>query len=199
MIFSAVEPDIIVVSRVIHVSRLLAFGGIDLDRGSEFWRFSLGFYRSPGVPNACITLQDSHGLDVNLMLFALWLGSQGRAVSAADLKDADAAVREWREHAVVELRGVRRFLRNPPSGIDRAAASALRDKVKAVELESERLQQEALFALRPVAAWGCEEAAVRAGEMNMTACAESLGVVFEAGARDALLSAYRGFITAAKP
>ena len=170
-----------------------------MERGSEFWRFSLAYYRSPGVPNACIVLQDSHGLDVNVMLFALWLGSQGRAVSAADIKGADAAVRDWREQVVVELRGVRRFLRTPPPVIDVAAASALRDKVKAVELESERLQQEALFALRPVASWGRDEAAVRAGETNMSACEESLGVVFDVAARQALLTAYGEFIKNAKP
>jgi uncharacterized protein (TIGR02444 family) len=170
-----------------------------VDRGSEFWRFSLAFYRSPGVPNACIVLQDLHGLDVNVMLFALWLGSQGRAVSATDIMDADAAVRDWREQVVVELRGVRRFLRNPPPVIDGAPASALRDKVKAVELESERLQQEALFALRPVAAWGRDEAAPRSGDLNISACEESLGVVFDAAAREALLAAYRDFIKNAKP
>lgn len=170
-----------------------------MERGSEFWRFSLTFYRSPGVPNACIVLQDSHGLDVNVMLFALWLGSQGRAISAADIKDADAAVRDWREQVVVELRGVRRFLRNPPAVIDGATASALRDKVKAVELESERLQQEALFAMRAIVAWGRDEAALPAGDMNMSACEESLGVVFDAAAREALLIAYREFIKNAEP
>ncbi len=66
--------------------------------------------------------------------------------------------------------------------------------MKAVELESERLQQEALFALRPISAWGRDEAALPAGDLNMSACEESLGVVFDAAAREALLTAYSEFI-----
>ena len=42
------------------------------------WRFSLAFYASPGVAQALIALQDRDQLDVNLMLFALWLGVSGR-------------------------------------------------------------------------------------------------------------------------
>ena len=45
-----------------------------MERGSDFWRFSLSLYRMDGVPPACIALQDGHGLDVNIMLFALVAG-----------------------------------------------------------------------------------------------------------------------------
>src|ERR1700680_2972326 len=45
--------------------------------GSPFWRFSLRFYRQPGVADACIALQDARGVDVNILLFFLWLGSPG--------------------------------------------------------------------------------------------------------------------------
>ena len=40
--------------------------------GSPFWRFSLRFYRLPEVADACITLQEQAGVDVNLLLFLLW-------------------------------------------------------------------------------------------------------------------------------
>jgi uncharacterized protein (TIGR02444 family) len=55
------------------------YGAWLMDKGSDFWRFSLSFYRTQDVPAACISLQDRHGLDVNIMLFALWLASMGRA------------------------------------------------------------------------------------------------------------------------
>lgn len=166
-----------------------------MERGSEFWRFSLSLYRMEGVGAACVALQDGHGLDVNILLFALWLGSEGRAVSADELGEADAAVREWRAEAVVALRAVRRFLRTPPAAIDGQGAVALRDKVKAVELESERLQQEALYALRPAPAWGRAEAPLRAGGLNMDACAESIGASFEGGPREAILRAYEKLVS----
>jgi uncharacterized protein (TIGR02444 family) len=170
-----------------------------MDKGSDFWRFSLSFYRTQDVPAACISLQDRHGLDVNIMLFALWLASMGRAVSSRDLQDADEVVRGWRAEAVVALRGVRRYLREPAAAFAGEAASALRDKVKAAELESERLQQEALFALRPHDAWGRAEVSSIASELNLDACAQSIGAVFEHDARKALLDAFHALIGARAP
>ncbi len=170
-----------------------------MKRGSEFWQFSLSLYRTAGVPGACIALQDKHGLDVNIMLFALWLASRQRAVSSGDLMQADELVREWRAEAVVALRGVRRFLRQPPAAFSGEAAIALRDKVKSAELECERLQQEALFALRAADDWGRAEAPLIAAELNLDACAQSVGAVFEHGARRALLDAYHALVAERAP
>ena len=46
------------------------------DAAAELWEFSLDFYARPGVSAALIELQDRAGLDVNLILFALWLGAR---------------------------------------------------------------------------------------------------------------------------
>ncbi len=75
----------------------------------------------------------------------------------------------------------------------------MRDKVKAAELESERLQQEALFALRPHDAWGRVEVSSIAAELNLDACAQSIGAVFEHDARKALLDAFHALIGARAP
>jgi uncharacterized protein (TIGR02444 family) len=157
---------------------------------SPFWMFSLALYRSNGVPSACIALQDGQGVDVNLLLFGLWLASEGRAVSPEDLRAADEQVSGWRTQAVIPLRGVRRLLREPPAVVAGDAAAALRDKVKAVELEAERLQQEALFALRPVEAWGQPSAREPAGVNNVDACASMMGTPFAPVPRAALLAAF---------
>ena len=80
---------------------------------SPFWTFSLALYRTPGVPAACIVLQDECGVDVNVLLFALWLAKEGRALRSDDLAEADLAISAWRNEAVRPLRAVRRFLRFP--------------------------------------------------------------------------------------
>jgi hypothetical protein len=41
------------------------------------WPFALGFYARPGVAAALIALQDNAGVDVDLVLFAMWLGLSG--------------------------------------------------------------------------------------------------------------------------
>ena len=115
--------------------------------GSPFWRFSLQFYRLPGVAEACITLQEESGVDVNLLLFLLWHGAQERRLSNQEVERLEQSVAPWRERAVVPLRAIRRALKSPPGLVEGGAAEAFRTRIKAVELEAERLQQEAMHDL----------------------------------------------------
>ena len=39
------------------------------------WDFVLGYYRQQGVSEAAIALQDAAGIDVNMILFLMWVGS----------------------------------------------------------------------------------------------------------------------------
>ena len=56
------------------------------EAAASFWAFSLEFYARPGVAEACLALQDRHGLDVNILLLCCWLGWSGRGrLSPADL------------------------------------------------------------------------------------------------------------------
>ena len=116
-------------------------------QGSPFWRFSLRFYRQPGVADACIALQEERGVDVNLLLFLLWQATRKRAFAAADVEELEGRIGGWRDMTVIPLRTLRRALKSPPPLIAGATAELFRTKVKAVELEAERLQQEAMYQL----------------------------------------------------
>jgi uncharacterized protein (TIGR02444 family) len=134
-------------------------------QGSPFWRFSLRFYRQPGVADACIALQDGCGVDVNILLFLLWLAGERRQISAAEARAVCAAVASWHDEVVVPLRNLRRRLKDGMPLVERNTAELFRTRIKAVELEAERLQQEALFALAAslaTAAASSVEAAARA-------------------------------------
>jgi uncharacterized protein (TIGR02444 family) len=115
--------------------------------GSPFWRFSLGYYRQPGIGDACIALQDGAGVDVNLLLFLLWQASVGRTFAVAEVDELERRIGAWRSMTVIPLRHIRRALRSPPALVEGAAAEAFRNKIKAVELEAERLQQEAMYQM----------------------------------------------------
>jgi uncharacterized protein (TIGR02444 family) len=115
--------------------------------GSAFWRFSLGFYRQGGVAEACIRLQDEKKVDVNLLLFLLWQAALGRALSEHDVEDLERRVAPWRNATVIPLRTVRRALKPAPGLVSAPAAHLFRTRIKAVELEAERLQQEAMDEL----------------------------------------------------
>ncbi|MGB3745517.1 MAG: TIGR02444 family protein, partial [Xanthobacteraceae bacterium] len=108
---------------------------------TPFWRFSLHFYRQAGVAEACIALQDECGVDVNLLLFLLWLAAGRRQLSAANVKELDAAVRDWRQLTIVPIRDVRRKLKGVATPIEANKQEAFRTRIKAIELEAERLQQ----------------------------------------------------------
>jgi uncharacterized protein (TIGR02444 family) len=160
-----------------------------MQQGSPFWRFSLRFYRQPGVADACIALQDSCGVDVNILLFLLWLATARRCVPAAAAQELCAKTAAWHDDVVVPLRTLRRRLKDGSTLVERGAAELFRTRIKAVELESERLQQEAMFAL--AAALLTENAATieAAGRANVAAYEHALARTFAPEAVGVLLGA----------
>ena len=123
-------------------------------QGSPFWRFSLGFYRQPAVADACIRLQDEAGVDVNLLFYLLWHAALERRLSRDEVAGIEARIAPWRDQVVVPLRTIRRNIKVPPPVIEPGTAEAYRTKVKGLELEAERLQQEALYDLAQASRFG---------------------------------------------
>ncbi len=111
---------------------------------SGLWRFSLAFYRQPGVADACIRLQDEAGVDVNVMLYLLYLAGRGKAISAAEMSRIEAVTADWRSAVVMPLREIRRKLKSPLGVFAPAVTAELRNDVKRIELGAERIQQQAL-------------------------------------------------------
>jgi len=157
---------------------------------TPFWRFSLSFYRQAGVAEACIALQDGCGVDVNLMLFLLWLAAGGRQLSVENIRELDGAVRGWRDLTIIPIRDVRRELKGAPTLVEAGKQEAFRTRIKAVELEAERLQQEALYARSrsvPNSTTAPPPAAARA---NLAGYERMLGTRFAQAAIDRLVSAF---------
>ena len=156
--------------------------------GSPFWRFSLGFYRRKGVADACITLQERSGVDVNLLLYLLWQASQGNAYAVEDVATLEAAVGPWRQATVIPLRTVRRALKEPPGLVAGPTAEVFRNRIKAVELEAERLQQEAMYELAKAKSGGRPVASPeQAARTNVSAYEAMLGTPLPAPAVETLL------------
>ena len=116
---------------------------------STFWDYSLAFYAQPEVAQACLTLQDEAGCDVNVLLYLLFLADQGRWLDDADLARIDVIANAWREAVVAPLRGVRRRLKTTVGAFEPPLTAALRAEIKRLELAAERLQQETLERLAP--------------------------------------------------
>ena len=159
---------------------------------TPFWRFSLKFYGQTGVSDACIALQDGCGIDVNLLLFLFWLASERQELSADEVKKLDATIKSWRELTIVPIRDTRRKLKGAKTFVDPAKQEALRDKVKAVELEAEKLQQEALYAFTQSGPLGKPSEPPAAARGNVAAFERAMGASFPKASVDVLINAFDG-------
>ena len=157
---------------------------------TPFWRFSLHFYRQAGVSDACIALQDDCGVDVNLLLFLFWLASDGRRLATDEVKKLDDNVRDWRNLTIIPIRDTRRKLKGAKTFVDPAKQEALRDKVKAVELEAEKLQQEALYAFTQSGPLGKPSEPQAAARGNVAAFERAMGASLPTASIDVLTGAF---------
>jgi uncharacterized protein (TIGR02444 family) len=117
--------------------------------GEALWRFSLALYARPGVAHALLALQNRAGRDVNLMLFALWVGAiRARCLDATEMATAEAAIGPLNVEVVHPLRRLRRELKAAPDH----DIQALRRRILHAELGAERQVQHRLAAT----ASGCQ-------------------------------------------
>jgi uncharacterized protein (TIGR02444 family) len=159
---------------------------------TPFWRFSLKYYGQAGVSDACIALQDGCGVDVNLLLFLFWLASERQVLSPDDVKKLDATIKSWRELTIIPIRDTRRKLKGAKTFVDPRKQEALRDKVKAVELEAEKLQQEALYAFTQTGPLGEPSEPQAAARGNVAAFERAMGASFPKASVDVLVNAFDG-------
>jgi uncharacterized protein (TIGR02444 family) len=152
--------------------------GPDEGAGSPFWRFSLATYRRPGVAETCLALQDGFGVDVNVLLFAMWLGTQRRRLDDVEMQFVRDAAADWAAEVVAPLRAVRRRLKEDAPLVASGVAQAFRGEVKRLELEAERLEQEALYRLADRLSPAGGSPPTDAVQANLDALARAMGRSF---------------------
>jgi uncharacterized protein (TIGR02444 family) len=144
---------------------------------ADLWDFAVALYGRPGVSRACLALQDRCGLDVNLLLFAVWSAVAGPGrLDAPAFTDCLAVTDTWREQVIRPLRAARRA---SAAGIDGVAAeqcAALTSRLKDAELAAERVE------LQRLAQWAAERGA-GGGAGEPQAVAASNLVAYLAAAR----------------
>jgi uncharacterized protein (TIGR02444 family) len=158
---------------------------------NPFWTFSLGYYRGAGVSEACLELQDNCGVDVNVVLFLLWQAAQKRQLAAVQIKALSEKVGPWQIDVIGPIRGLRRMLKDNAPLLDKGSAELFRTRIKAIELEAERLQQEAMHAMAAgmiSEAAASSEAAARA---SIAAYESVTGSPFTPAAVDTLIAALK--------
>ncbi len=99
--------------------------------------FALALYAREGVSAACLGLQERLGLDVVLLLFATFLGTEGVAMDGERAAAAGSGVAAWHAEVVVPLRAIRRRLKQGPAPAPGPDTDALRARIQAAEIAAE--------------------------------------------------------------
>ena len=113
----------------------------------KFWNFSVELYGRPGVAEACLELQDSHGMDVNLLLLCFWYGNSFGSFDKLLLEELVKFSITWKQGIVQPLRTVRRWMKNQTQLVSENQAAqfqSLRERIESEELSAEKIQQEML-------------------------------------------------------
>ncbi|MFZ4166631.1 TIGR02444 family protein [Brevundimonas sp. NPDC058933] len=116
---------------------------------SDLWSWAVAAYDAPGVAEACLGLQDHNEQNVPLLLWAAWIARTGRRPDEETIEAACDAARAYDTVIVGQLRAVRRTLKAPVPDIDHDHREALRQQVKALELDAERRLMLELEGLAP--------------------------------------------------
>ncbi len=108
---------------------------------TDLWDFARTLYARPGTEDICLRLQ-AGGADVCLLLTGLWLEQRGVACLPERCSALQGIARPWQHEVVKPLRQLRRNWRHAAQQ-DRQLA-LLREQVKALELQAERVLLEQL-------------------------------------------------------
>ncbi|MDX1739153.1 MAG: TIGR02444 family protein [Alphaproteobacteria bacterium] len=114
---------------------------------NPFWDFSLDLYRAKDVEAHSLSLQDEYGLDVNLVFLLIWAGFQGAKLTDDSVTILVQHAKAWSETSILPLRQLRQKLKCDIGAVATGQSAQFRQKIKDLELEAERIQQDMLYEL----------------------------------------------------
>ena len=123
---------------------------VTITRMESFWDFSVDAYRKPGVADACLSLQERHGLDVNVLLLCCWFGCTRGVLDEHLWERVLAFSGPWAENVVRPLRAARTWMKHTGCALPEISnddCMSLREEIKRIELKAEQLQENSLQEL----------------------------------------------------
>lgn len=103
---------------------------------ADLWQFAVELYQRPGVEQACLSAQNK-GYNACLLLCAAWLDQRSVIWQPSHLQQLSALAEAFELHYIKPLRQLRNAWKlGSPND---AELEQLRQQVKALELEAERL------------------------------------------------------------
>ena len=121
-----------------------------MERVNSFWDFAVGAYRKPGVAEACLSLQERYGVDVNVLLYCCWYGCTRGSLDGPAMERILSFAEPWAENVVRPLRAARTWMKTigcTEAYIAGEDCMGLREEIKRAEFEAERLQEDRMQEL----------------------------------------------------
>lgn len=112
-------------------------GGAVVD--NALWQYTLLVYSQPKVQSLCISLQDEHGADVNILLCACWLAKRGVVWTPKQVADMVAHSQKFRSEYLLDTRALRRKLKG-------VAPANVYQEAQRFEMAMERWQQDEMYS-----------------------------------------------------
>ena len=116
--------------------------------------FAIKVYQQPDVADACLTLQETVGLDVPILLYCAWFGLGFGEMTDGQLSQVVKKSTLYASCVVKPLRQTRRWMKDAAQSNDGVAHAEnqqswqrLREQIKAIEISSELLWLEALESM----------------------------------------------------
>ncbi len=109
---------------------------------NALWQYACQVYSQVGVEAALLNLQDEHGVDINVILQALWLAYEGIEWTLACIPDD---YYKWVKEQVIPIRTMRRRLKTDWVGLHGEGYEDFRQQVKKLELKAEQYALAMLF------------------------------------------------------
>jgi len=115
-----------------------------------FADFSARVYRKPGVADACLFIQERYGLNVNLVLFCLWVADRGGgALTAGQIDTAMRRVIDWEAQVIEPLRAIRKTCRSEALGVPEFLLQMFAPQIETAELGAAQVERLVLASLVP--------------------------------------------------
>lgn len=102
---------------------------------NPLWDHACQVYSQVGVEAELLVLQDKHGADINLILQALWLATEGIEWTPACIPEN---YQPWVTEQVIPIRNMRRRLKTAWTEQRGVAYEGFRQQVKKLELQAEQ-------------------------------------------------------------
>jgi uncharacterized protein (TIGR02444 family) len=106
----------------------------------SFWQYSLSLY--PAVKDLCLQWQDNFGVNINLLLFLLYLDKQQQSLDETQLTQLEDLLKHFSTEVTQSIRSLRRTLPSP--WLESEMQQALRQQLLSTELAAEKLEQQLL-------------------------------------------------------